>query len=181
MRVLAMDPGTRETAYVVYEYYHHDTDGGRIVEHGHFPNLDMLSIIATTPADVMAMEMIGHYNTGMSVGADVFQTCVWIGRFWQQAQEAGVKKVEILFRTPIKIELCGSPRANDTNVSQALKDILGLPGTKKNPGPTYGITSHKWQALAVALCSARGLGHETFPLTKKQQARQDLLENAAQD
>jgi hypothetical protein len=36
-------------------------------------------------------------------------------------------------------------------VRQALIDRLGLQGTKKAPGPTYGIKSHEWAALAVAV------------------------------
>jgi hypothetical protein len=42
-------------------------------------------------------------------------------------------------------------RAKDQNIRQALIDRLGPPGTKKNPGPTYGVTSHMWSALAVAV------------------------------
>jgi hypothetical protein len=36
-------------------------------------------------------------------------------------------------------------------VRQALIDRLGPQGTKKNPGPTYGMRSHLWAALAVAV------------------------------
>jgi hypothetical protein len=36
-------------------------------------------------------------------------------------------------------------------VRQALIDRLGPQGTKKNPGPTYGMRSHLWAALAVGV------------------------------
>ena len=45
-------------------------------------------------------------------------------------------------------------RAKDGNVRQALIDLIGEQGTKKNKGPTYGISSHSWAALAVAVYTA---------------------------
>jgi hypothetical protein len=41
-------------------------------------------------------------------------------------------------------------RAKDANIRQALIDKLGAVGTKKAPGPLYGISGHLWAALAVA-------------------------------
>jgi len=55
------------------------------------------------------------------------------------------------FRKDIKLHLCGTNKAKDANVRQALIDCLGPPGTKKSPGPTYGIKSHLWAALALAV------------------------------
>jgi hypothetical protein len=60
-------------------------------------------------------------------------------------------KVTRVFRKDIKLHLCNSPRAKDANVRQALIDRIGPQGTKKNQGPTYGIKSHQWAALAVAV------------------------------
>jgi hypothetical protein len=51
----------------------------------------------------------------------------------------------------VKLHLCNSPRAKDGNVRQALIDRVGPQGTKKGQGPTYGIKSHEWAALAVAV------------------------------
>jgi hypothetical protein len=42
-------------------------------------------------------------------------------------------------------------RAKDPNVRQALLDKIGPVGTKKNPGPLYGVSGHGWSALAVAV------------------------------
>jgi len=56
-----------------------------------------------------------------------------------------------VYRKEVKIYLCGSMKAKDPNIRQALIDRLGDPGTKKNPGPTYGVKSHAWSALAVAV------------------------------
>jgi len=95
----------------------------------------------------VAIEMIASY--GMPVGAEVFETCTWIGRY----EEAYVHKdlQARYFRKDIKLHLCGSNRARDSNVRQALIDLLGPAGVKKNPGPTYGIKKDMWAALAVAV------------------------------
>ncbi len=49
--------------------------------------------------------------------------------------------------------LCNTTRAKDSNVWQALVDIYGAPGTKKNPGGTYGVRSHARAAMAVWHCA----------------------------
>jgi hypothetical protein len=62
----------------------------------------------------------------------------------------------LVFRKDVKMHLCNSMRAKDANIRTALIDKLGAPGTKKMQGPTYGVTSHAWAALAVAVTA-----HET--------------------
>jgi len=95
----------------------------------------------------LAIEMVASY--GMAVGREVFETCVWIGRF-QQAWHAP-EAVRLIYRRDVKLHLCGSARAKDSNIRQAVIDLLGPPGTKREPGPTYGVRSHAWSALAVAV------------------------------
>ena len=95
----------------------------------------------------LAIEMIASY--GMPVGREVFETCVWIGRFvesWRAPDD-----VLLVYRRDVKLYLCGSPRAKDANIWQALKDKLGEVGTKAKPGPLYGVQSHARAALAVAV------------------------------
>jgi len=99
------------------------------------------------PFPHVAIEMIASY--GMPVGADVFETCTWIGRFEEAYVHADL--MARYFRKDIKLHLCGSNRARDSNVRQALIDLLGPAGVKKNPGPTYGIKKDMWAALAVAV------------------------------
>ena len=67
-------------------------------------------------ADV-AIEMIA--GMGMTVGQEVFDTCVWIGRFWQTVLwQAGYGPTQI-FRREEKLDLCGSLSAKDANIRQA--------------------------------------------------------------
>ena len=94
--------------------------------------------------------MVASY--GMAVGKEVFETVRWVGRFQQAWRDPDA--VRLVYRKDVKLHLCGSPRAKDTNIRQALIDLLGPRGTKKNPGPTYGVSSHAWAALGVAVTAA---------------------------
>ena len=153
MNILALDPGTTETGFVKYA-------GGRITDSGVARNdvllagLKLGTMLGTTiPASdgvVLAIEMIASY--GMPVGREVFETCVWIGRFQQAWHDPD--GVRLVYRQTVKLHLCGSPRAKDPNVRQARLDRLGPQGTKKEPGPTYGVRSHAWAALGVAVTVA---------------------------
>ncbi|MBQ1764316.1 MAG: hypothetical protein IIZ92_15615 [Aquincola sp.] len=108
------------------------------------------SLVLRPQCDTLAIEMIASY--GMPVGREVFETCVWIGRFVQAWHSPD--KVRLVYRRDVKLHLCGSPRAKDPNIRQALIDKLGPAGTKKDPGPTYGVKSHAWAALGVAVTAA---------------------------
>ena len=102
------------------------------------------------PDIALAIEMIASY--GMAVGREVFETCVWIGRFKQAYPDPDA--VKLVYRKDVKLHLCGSARAKDANIRQALIDKLGPVGTKKAPGPLYGVTSHAWAAVAVAVTAS---------------------------
>ena len=57
------------------------------------------------------------------------------------------------------MHLCGSAKAKDSNIRQAIIDRYGgdpkrCIGTKKAPGPLYGISADQWAALALALTAA---------------------------
>jgi len=77
---------------------------------------------------------------------------VEIGRF----AEVSRGSASLVFRRDVKMHLCGSARAKDANIRQALLDRLGPVGTKKAPGPLYGVKSHIWAALAVAVTYEAG-------------------------
>jgi hypothetical protein len=141
--VIGIDPGPRESAFVFF-------DGLRCVSSNIFANEELLEKLKPTlPLRLpIYCEHIASY--GMAVGASVFETCVAIGRFWEAARRAD-REFHRVFRRDIKLHLCNSPRAKDANVRQALIDRLGPQGTKKSPGPTYGVKSHEWAALAVAV------------------------------
>jgi hypothetical protein len=141
--VIGIDPGQEQSAFVLF-------DGLRATVSKITSNQELLFHIQQyqdhTPH--IFCEQIASY--GMAVGASVFETCVWVGRFWQRALQYSYE-FHPVYRRDIKLHLCNSPRAKDGNVRQALIDRLGPQGTKKAPGPTYGVKSHEWAALAVAV------------------------------
>jgi hypothetical protein len=149
--ILAIDPGPTMSAWVEYR-------DGRPVNFGKWNNYSVLEIVACSDAERMAVESIASY--GMAVGAEVFETCVWSGRFierWNvRWDESTIARV---YRKDVKLHLCASPRAKDTNVRQALIDRYGpgkelAIGRKASPGPLYGVTADVWAALAVAVTVA---------------------------
>lgn len=68
---------------------------------------------------------------GMTVGQEVFDTCVWIGRFWEIALRSGGYEPKRIYRREEKLNLCGCLSAKDKNIRQALIDRYGVVGTKK--------------------------------------------------
>ncbi len=152
MRILAIDPGNIQSAFVVYE-------NGVILDKGKILNGELLSIIyglslnAPPTVSHLVIETIACY--GMAVGKTVFDTCIWIGRFIQAW--AGV--YTLIYRREVKMFLCNSTKAKDGNVRQAIIDRYPptgggkIPqiGTKNKPGQLFGIHDDIWAALGVAI------------------------------
>lgn len=149
--ILAIDPGTDKSGWV-------RLDDGRIEMFGVDDNDFVLDIVSNTTSADIAIEMIASF--GMAVGREVFETCVWIGRFVQAAKNP--EAVQLIYRRDVKLHLCGSSKAKDPNIRQALLDMFPRTGggatpqvgTKKQPGPLFGVSSHAWSALAVAVTAA---------------------------
>lgn len=154
-RVIGIDPGTTESAYVIL-------DNGHPTAFGKIPNAELLDKVYRWPAETtnttLAIEMIASY--GMAVGAEVFETCVWIGRFGQAWRHYGGDDPLVVYRRDVKLHLCQSPRAKDGNVRQAIIDRFGgkelAIGRKATPGPLYGMSADVWQAMGVALVVVDG-------------------------
>lgn len=140
---VAIDAGTVESGYIVIE-----NGFGKIVfkEFGICDNDGIFDLFNKYSIDkaVVCMEMINPM--GMRIGRSTIDTIFWIGRFFDRSKMLGCEPV-LLERQIIKKILCPGIRANDSTIRSALIKIYGEPGTKKNPGFTYGIKSHIWQAL----------------------------------
>ena len=67
-----------------------------------------------------------------------------------------------IYRMDVKMYLCNNTRAKDGNIRQAIIDRYPANGggktpqigTKKHPGPLYGVSKDVWSALAVAIYCA---------------------------
>lgn len=142
MRIVALDPGTAETGFLVLS--------GRTVESaGVLRNSDVLVNLSDGfwSGDLLAVEMIASY--GMPVGAEVFETCVWIGRYLQAWSSHRGDTWRLIPRMRVKSHLCHSSRAKDPHVRQALIDRWGA-GSERKGGALAGVKSHAWAALGVA-------------------------------
>ena len=112
--ILAIDPGNTESGYALI-----DSSNCRPLDIGKIPNDSLrnrLILGLLDNVDQVSIEMVASY--GMSVGKDVFETCVWIGRFLELAGS----DVELVYRRDVKLHHCGTVKAKDSNITQALID-----------------------------------------------------------
>jgi len=155
--VLAIDPGTTESAYVLLNPELKPVAFAKM-ENEHLIDEAVSQMLVNMTGNVseqvdVAIEMVASY--GMPVGREVFETCVWIGRFWEQLSK--FKNKTYIYRKDEKMTICGSPKANDATIRQALVDRFAYgysnhgKGTKKNPSVFYGFSKDCWQAMAVGV------------------------------
>lgn len=159
MLVLAIDPGNVESAYVLMN------ESYKPLKFWKVPNEDMRKVIVEINLQnddvVTVIEMVASY--GMAVGREVFDTCVWIGKFSEIALSACFNnkfptgKVEYIYRKDVKMNLCGQMKAKDSNIRQALvdrfakHDLKNGKGTKGNPDWFYGFKADIWQSYALGV------------------------------
>lgn len=154
-RILAIDPGDVQSAYAVV-----DAKTYKPVEIGKLANGAMRSILLDILAAdekgeiTLVIERIASY--GMAVGATVFTTCEWVGRFTEVAENSHAQ-VHYIYRKDEKLMICGDSRAKDANIRRALidrfaqHDLKTGRGVKANPDWFYGFHDDIWAAYAVAV------------------------------
>lgn len=152
MKLLAIDPGTSQSAYVVF-----DTVRKIPLHNGTLPNRTLQSGLARKPpmlgSDCMAIEQVT--GSGMIAGNEIFETAYWSGVFcqaWEQSTELPFMRIP---RQTVKKHVLGKAAGNDKDVTAALITFYGgkdsAIGTKALPGPMASIKSHERSALAVAI------------------------------
>lgn len=162
MMIVAVDPGPELSAVVSLR---ENARGGlAIVYAAKLPNAELLEALGDptqlpinlaehAPA-VLVLEQIESF--GMAVGRSVFETVFWTGRFAQAWPGGYGRSFERVPRSSVKLALCHTRRANDSEIRQAITDRYGATkeqaiGTKHNPGPLFGLKADQWSALAVGL------------------------------
>lgn len=158
MTLLAIDPGPERSGWVEWwgNMPGHGRMPGRVIDHGVWDNDDLIGMVTEHHHGHIVVEMIASY--GMPVGAEVFETCVVIGRILQAADQYA-HSIRRITRGEVKDHLCRSRKATDANIRQALIDLFPATGggktpqigTKSQPGPLYGIKRDAWAALALAV------------------------------
>jgi len=158
--LLAIDPGNMQSAFVVIDEYKpiwfKKDDNDKLMANMHTNTLipeicihvdkQLLSVQSIT------IEMVESY--GMAVGKEVFETVFWIGRFYEYCKQNNPIRIS---RKDIKLNLCGSIKAKDSNIRQALIDRFAIhdlktgKGTKKNPDWFYGFHADIWAAYALGV------------------------------
>ena len=152
--ILAIDPGTTQSGWVLF-------DGARVLQSGVSPNASVLMAAyshAAGRANCAAIEQI--VGMGQRAGTETFESARWAGRFEEAWSRGGPGRVLLLPRRAVKAHLrdsTGTMPKGDAEVRGQLIALLGEPGRKAAPGPTYGVASHAWAALAVAFAAHRQL------------------------
>lgn len=164
MTILAIDPGNTHSGIALIE-----SGTCKPIKAAKLPNAEVLDLIASAEYDHLRIEMIASY--GMAVGKEVFDTCVWIGRFIQH-HNARVAEYDfyadcgLVYRRDVKLHHCLSAKAKDANITQALIDrfACGQPnrgkGTKAEPGWFHGFAADIWQAYALAVLTSDAITNE---------------------
>lgn len=114
--IIAIDPGNAQSGYCVI-----DRNTLRPLEFGKVDNAELLRKLASATEQGWrwaVIEMVASY--GMSVGREVFDTVLWIGRFYQALNACC--PVRLLCRIEEKRHICHNTRANDAAIRRALID-----------------------------------------------------------
>jgi len=170
MSLIVIDPGNEESGFV-------KMNGMKLLQFGKVNNDKLLFYLQDNYCDQFVIEMVASY--GMPVGASIFDTVFWTGRFYERVCSPSKHRV---YRKDVKLALCGTSKAKDTNIKQRIIDIYGgkdkaVGGVKCKrckgkgwvgvgrptcrdcdgkkwehpPGPLYSVKADVWAALAVAL------------------------------
>jgi len=147
MKVFGIDPGSEQSAYVIW-------NGEEILAKGILENGKMVYLLMDYGNAFLTRVVIEQVRSyGMPVGATVFDTVFWSGRFCQ----AWPNEFHQMPRLKVKQHICHDSRAKDSNIIQALVDRFAYgvrnkgKGTKPEPGFFYGFKKDIWQAFALAV------------------------------
>lgn len=160
MKIFAIDPGNIQSAYAIMK--ERNGEDYALLAFEKIPNKECMEKMVRCldqsntedMPDRIVIERVASY--GLAVGKEVFETCEWIGRFSQKAEDWRVP-VDYIYRRDEKITICGNMKAKDSNIRQALIDrfakfdLKNGKGTKKNPDYFYGVSADCWAAIAVAV------------------------------
>lgn len=148
-QIMSIDPGNIHSAYVIW-------DGKRILDFNKIENEELIKKLEEfcNFSFDFAIEKIASY--GMISGASIYDTCEIVGRIQQKlidSQKGYSANIHKVFRREVKLHICGSLKAKDANIIQALKDRFepDLQPKQRPKGVLKGLKSDCWQAFALAV------------------------------
>lgn len=163
MIVVGIDPGTEKSGVVVY-----DTDDHCVLySRENSSNCEVLEKLRNNTGKVFCETI---EPMGMPIGKTTIETAIWVGRYQEAVERAPAGRFHRVNRSDEKIYFCGSSTfkdpetgrrrsVTDAQIRAAIIDKYPATGggktpqvgTKKEPGPLYGVKGHAWSALAVVL------------------------------
>lgn len=153
MKILAIDPGNKQSAYCIVDSETFRPTGFNIVNNAQL--IKVLRGMKFDEQDRAAIEMVQSY--GNLIGKDVLDTVFWIGRFYETLRRKFYNEPNLIYRMEEKIHICHDSKAGDSNIRRALIDRFARHdfrtgrGTLKNPDWFYGFRDDIWAAYAVGL------------------------------
>lgn len=153
-RILALDPGPTRTGWVVYI---EGDDDHPVEAAGVTDNEAMVDALRwwdhalKGDLDVVVVEQVEPHR-GVLVGWATLDTARWVGRFEEAARPllvARVNRSTVLQHLGVRRRRKGERPVNaDSEVRRAmtLRFVSAV-----NPDALHGVSSHAWQALAVAV------------------------------
>lgn len=124
-RLLALDPGNRETGWVEFREDASRLGGMQILQTGITPNKELRLAFRTefAPCDTRLI-LETPRPRGQLTSAEEMDTLIAVGRFVQEWSRLG-GHWSMVFRHVVKSVICQNPNAKDKNILQALKDRFG--------------------------------------------------------
>jgi hypothetical protein len=152
--VLGIDPGPQSSAYAIW-------DGVAIKQKGEISNLALILKLNQLARDsgINALAIERMEGMGMAVARETFDTEHWAGRIaqawltgWGNPVVEEARYLDRVRRLDVKLHHTGRASGTDANIRAAIIGREGGKGTKKQPGPFFGVAgSHQWSAVAIAI------------------------------
>lgn len=160
----AIDPGTLQSGVVRFVIERKTLGGIRIVGFDILENGVVCELMRQPERDngVLAIEAIINYGNAMPASA--LETCIAIGRFLECW---GDDNWTYALRSPVKAHLCGSMRARDPAVRQALIDRFGGKDVAVGSMKCPECNGKGWRGRGRPVCepcAATGWLHPPGPL-----------------
>ena len=155
--LVGIDPGPTTSGLVVYLLG--PSGPGRVVRA--YASADIVQVRSeiSLASEVDGEDVVECTQAGPPSGA-VVKTTEIVGRILERCEVEGIPCHPYYRREVLQALGCARKGNKDSLVRLAMIELHGgdkrtAVGTKKQPGPLYGVTSHAWQALGVIAAHTR--------------------------